>query len=135
MITPQTLRHMSATTRTAAFEHLAEQVYGTDRFKTALATDIDVTSATVHNWIRENKTPFAVILLMQEWAQENNRSTAMLRHWGAITADLASLAHNLEKLNRVTKAIAREKVDSALRERGTDPASAQCNSEPLPEDQ
>lgn len=103
MLTPATLHGMTPEQRTEAFETLASAYYGSDRYAEKAAYDFGVSRPTVFSWRRNNNVPFAVILLLQEWGLESNRSTAMLREWKNITEQQHQIAQSLAKIARLTQ--------------------------------
>lgn len=102
-MTPTEVSYLSDLVRTSLFDELAQQVYGSERYKSALARDFGITSATVQNWLRENKAPQWAVLLLWEWSPVTNQSRAIMRTWKGITVDLASITRKLEEMARLTR--------------------------------
>lgn len=72
-MTPDQIHATTPSERLQMFDTLARAVYGSDRYHSALAADLEIKRQTVHAWKKNPASiPVAVLLLLSEWDHRQN---------------------------------------------------------------
>lgn len=107
MLTPAQLHDTAPEARTAMFEDLALRHYGTTANASLLASDFDVSRATIFGWRKKHNTPFAVIYTLDRWVNEDGIAVKIEKNWDALAegldATVRDFSHVLGAVSRIAR--------------------------------
>lgn len=107
MLTPAQLHDMAPVARTALFEDLALRHYGTTANASLLASDFDVSRATIFGWRKKHNTPFAVIYTLDRWVNGDGMGQRIEKNWDdladALDETVRNFGHVLGAVSRIAR--------------------------------